>query len=257
MPYELPPISAAPVLCNGPDAKVSEESCEGGRLVVGIDAAWVGQDPGLAAAERGLLEADAGVFDAGDDAVGTDADEGDDGGAPAFDFGLQALAAGAKFVVGEFVGAGGGAIDDVGDAEFEVEQEGFFEGREEARGEAAAMEGGPEAIAGAAEVVADCGGVEPGVDAGKEDDEVFGDEIRDELVARGEELGFGGFPGRERCPIHRAALSEHRRTSKSASHPRRALEPLTKPPGRKRQSPFCSAACAKKGTVPGGFVRGF
>ena len=77
----------------------------------------------MAAAEGILLEADAGVFDAGDDAVGTDADEGDDGGAPAFDFGFEALAAGAKFVVGEFIGAGGRAIDDVGDAEFEVEQE--------------------------------------------------------------------------------------------------------------------------------------
>ena len=58
----------------------------------------------MAAAEGVLLEADAGVFDAGDDAVGTDADEGDDGGAPAFDFGFESLAAGAKFVVGEFIG---------------------------------------------------------------------------------------------------------------------------------------------------------
>ena len=41
------------------------------------------------------------------------------------------------------------------------------------------MEGGPEAVAGAAEVAADGGGVEAGVDAGEEDDEVFGDEIRD------------------------------------------------------------------------------
>ena len=121
-------ISAAPVLCNGPEAEISEELCEGGGLVVGVEAAGVGEDPGVAAAEGVLLEADAGVFDAGDDAVGTDADEGDDGGAPAFDFGLEALAAGAKFVVGEFIGAGGGAFDDVGDAEFEVEKEGFFKG---------------------------------------------------------------------------------------------------------------------------------
>ena len=149
----------------------------------------------MAAAEGGLLEADAGVFDAGDDAVGADADEGDDGGAPAFDFGLEALAAGAKFVVGEFIGAGGGAIDDVGDAEFEVEKEGFFKGGEEARGEAAAMEGGPEAVAGAAEVAADGGGVEAGVDAGKEDDEVFGDEIRDELVCAARSWALVGFQG--------------------------------------------------------------
>ena len=51
------------------------------------------------------------------------------------------------------------------------------------------MEGGPEAVAGAAEVVADGGSVEAWVDAGEEDNEVLGDEIRDELVVRGEELG--------------------------------------------------------------------
>src|SRR5580698_4388210 len=118
-------VSAEPVLCNGPEAEVSEELCECGGLVVGVEAAWVGEDPGVAAAEGGFLEANAGVFDAGDDAIGADADEGDDGGAPAFDLGLEAPAAGAKFVVGEFIGAGGGALDDVGDAEIEVEKEGF------------------------------------------------------------------------------------------------------------------------------------
>jgi len=192
------------VLCNGPEAEVSEESCEGGRQVVGIEAAGVGQNPRLTAAEEGLLEADAGVFDAGDDPVGVDSDEGDNGWAPAFDFGFKALTAGAKLVVGEFIGADGGAFDDVGDAEFEVEKEGFFKGREEARGEAAAVEGGPEAVAGAAEVAADGSGVEAGVDSGEEDDEIFGDEIGNELVVRGEELGFGRFPGRGQCPIHKS-----------------------------------------------------
>ena len=121
-------FSAVLVLGNGPMAEVSEELCEGGGLVVGVEAAGVGEDPGVAAAEGGLLEADASVFDAGDDAVGADADKGDDGGAPAFDFGLEALAAGAKFVIGEFIGAGGGAFDDVCDAEFEVEKKQSFEG---------------------------------------------------------------------------------------------------------------------------------
>ena len=50
---------------------------------MGVQAAGVGEDPGVAAAEEVLLEADAGVFDAGDDAVRANADEGDDGGAPA------------------------------------------------------------------------------------------------------------------------------------------------------------------------------
>src|SRR5580700_2763253 len=189
-------------------AEVSEELCEGGRLIVGVEAAGVGEDPGMAAAEEVLLEADAGIFYAGDDAVGSDADEGDDGGAPAFDLGFEALAPGAKFSVGQLIGAGGGAFDDVGDAEFEVEKEGSFEGGEETRGEAAAVECGPEAVAGASEVAVDGGGVQAGVDAGEEDDEVFGGEIRDGLVVRGEELGFGGFPGGGQCPIHAAASLE-------------------------------------------------
>ena len=100
--------------------------CEGGRLVVGVEAAGVGEDPGVAAAEVGFLEADSGIFDAGDDAVGTDADEGDDGRSPAFDFGLEALAAGAKFVMGEFISAGGRAPDDVGDPELEIEKQRLF-----------------------------------------------------------------------------------------------------------------------------------
>ena len=186
----FPCISAAPVLCNGPEAEVSEELCESGGQVVGVEAAGVGENPGVAAAERGFLEADVGVFDAGDDAVGVDADEGDDGGAPAFDFGFEAPAAGAKFVVGEFIGAGSGAFDDVGDAEFEVEKEGFFKRGKESRGESAGVEGGPEAVAGAAEVAADGGGVETGVDAGEEDDKVFGGEIRDDACCARRGLGL-------------------------------------------------------------------
>jgi len=93
---------------------------EGGGQVVGVEATRVGKNPSVAVAEKGLLEADAGVFDTGDGAVGANADKGYDGRAPASDFGLEALAAGAKFGVGEFIRAGGGALDDVGDAELEL-----------------------------------------------------------------------------------------------------------------------------------------
>jgi hypothetical protein len=191
-------------MCNGPEAEVSEESCEVGRQIVRVESAGVGQNPGVTAAEERLLEADVGIFDAGDDAVGVDADEGDNRRAPAFDFGFKDLSTGAKLVIGEFISAGGGAIDEVGDAEFEIEKEGFFKGREESRGEAAAVEGGPEAVAGSAEVAADGGGVEAGVDAGEENDEVFGDEIGNELIVRGEDLGFGWFPGGGQCSSYRA-----------------------------------------------------
>src|ERR1700722_3699557 len=201
-------ILTASVLCNGPKAEVSEELREGGGQVVGVEATGVGKNPSVAAAKEGLLEADAGGFVARDDAVGVNADEGDDGRAPASDFGLESPAAGAKFVVGEFIRAGGGAIDDVGDAELEVEKKGFFKGGEEARSESAAVKGGPEAIARAAEVAANGGSVEAGVDAPEEEGEVLGRDIRDDFVARGEDLDFAGFPGSNQCPMHRAVSSK-------------------------------------------------
>jgi hypothetical protein len=156
----------------------------------------------MAATEWDLLEADVGIVVAGDDAIRADADERDDGGAPAFDFGFEALSAGAKFVVGKFIGTSGGTFDDVGDAEFQIEKEGILKRREEAWREAAIVESGPEAIAGAAEVPADGGCIKAGVDAGEENNEVFGDKIRDDLGARREKLGFGGFPGYGQRPIH-------------------------------------------------------
>ncbi len=110
------------VLCHRPTAEVCEELREGGGLVMGVQSARIGKNPSVAAAEKWLLEADSGVFEARDDAVGVNADKGDDGRTQAFDFGEHASAAGAKLIVGEFIRAGGGAIDNVGDAELEVEK---------------------------------------------------------------------------------------------------------------------------------------
>ena len=112
------------MLCNGPNAEVSEELRERGGQVVGVEATGVGKNPSVTVAEKGLLEADAGVFDTGDNAVGVNADKGDDGRAPASDFGLETPAAGTKFVIGEFIRASSGALDDVGDAELEVKKKG-------------------------------------------------------------------------------------------------------------------------------------
>jgi len=196
------PCRAAPMLGDGPDAEFSEELRQGRGLVVGIEAAGVGQNPRVAAAEGGLLQTHAGVFDPGDDAVRADADERDDRGPQASDFGRKAPAAGAKFVIGEFIGANGGAVDQIGDAEFEVQKKGIFKRREEARGKPPAIKRGPKAVAGAAEVAPDGGGVEAGVDAHEEDNKVFGHQIRDQFVARGEELGFSGFPCSRQGPIH-------------------------------------------------------
>ena len=112
----------------------------------------------MAAAEGGLLEADASVFNTGDYAVGTDADEGDDGGAPAFDFGFEALAAGAKFVGGELIGAVVARSTMLVMPNLRSRSRDSSNGKRSA-GVAAGVEGGPEAVAGAAEVAADGGGV--------------------------------------------------------------------------------------------------
>jgi len=197
-------MSAAPVLGNGPVAEISKEPGKGRGLVMGVEAAGVGKQPGMAAAEAGLLKSHACVFNPGDDTVWVEADKRDNCRAPSFDLDLQTLAPGAQFVVGEFVGTGGGALDDVGDAKVEVKQEGFFKRREEARREAASIEGRPKAVARTTEMVADGGGIEAGIDADKQDDEVFRDEIGDELVVRSLNLGLGGLPECRQCPVHGA-----------------------------------------------------
>jgi hypothetical protein len=200
---------AALVLGNRPAAEIAEESSESSGLIMGVQATGSGEHPSMAAAEEFFLKADAGVFDPGDNAVRTNADDGDDGGTPAFDFGFEALAAGAKFVVSEFIGAGGRAIDDVSDTEFVVEKQIAFKWREESWREAAGVQGGPEAVAGPAEVAADGGGVEARVDASEEDDEIFGDEIGDALILRRGQLGLGGFPGSERGSLHRDSFTNY------------------------------------------------
>ena len=90
---------------------------------MGVEAAGVGEDPGVAAAEEIFLQADAGIFDAGDDAVVAQAYKSDDGRPIAFHFGFESLAAGAKLVIGQLIGASGRAFDDVGDAKVQIEQE--------------------------------------------------------------------------------------------------------------------------------------
>lgn len=191
------------MLRHRPHPQFAEEFCQRRRLIMRIQSTRVGQYPRMAATKQVLLQPDAGVFDTAHDAVGTDADEGDDGGAQTFHFGFEASTASAKFVVGQFIGTGGGAIDDVGDAEIEIEKEFTLKGREEARRESAIVECGPEAVAGPAEVSADGGGVEARVDAGEKDDEVLGDEIRHALVVSSEQLGLGRFPRLRNSAFHR------------------------------------------------------
>ena len=172
---------------------------------MGVESAGIGQDPGVAAAEGIFLEADAGVFNAGNYPVRANAHERDNRGTPTFDFGFKPLASGAKFVLGEFIRTRSSALDHVGYPEFKIEKERSFKRGKEPRRKATAVERGPEAVTGPAEMAADSGRVQARIDASEKDDEVFGDKIRDELVMRGKDLSFGGLPGRGQCPFHMAA----------------------------------------------------
>jgi hypothetical protein len=97
------------------------------RLIVGVEAAGIGKDPSVAIAEEFLLETNAGAVVARDDAVRTDADEGDNPRPPSLDFGFEPLAAGAKFLVGEFVGARRWAAYDIRNAIAKLEKKIAFE----------------------------------------------------------------------------------------------------------------------------------
>jgi hypothetical protein len=149
-----------------------------------------------------------GIFNSGDDAVGVDADEGNNRRSPAFNFGLEPPATGAEFVVGEFIGTCGGTFDDIGDAKPEVEKKRSLKRRKESRGETPGVEGGPESVAGPAEMAADGGGVKTWVDAGEKNDKIFGDQIGNNLIARGQDLDLGGFPWSDQRAMHKAASSK-------------------------------------------------
>lgn len=193
-------LSRSSMLCSGPAVQVSKELRKRGGLVVSVEAAGVGENPSETAAEGLLLQADTGGLVARDNAVGPNANEGDHSRSPTFNLGFKAFSASAKFVGRKFIGARGGAFDHVGDAELEVQQQGILKGIEEARSKTAAVQGGPEAVAWPAKMPANGGGVETGVDAGKENDEVLGDQIRDKLVRRREDLSFCRLPRDRQFP---------------------------------------------------------
>jgi hypothetical protein len=150
---------ATPMLRGRPSPQRSKKFCQRGGLIMSVQAAGVRKNPGVAAAEEFLLQADAGLFVARDDSVGTKADEGDDGWTSTLDFRGEQSAAGAEFVVAEFIGAGRCPSDDIRDPELKVEQGIAFKRREEARCEAAPVQSRPKAVAWAAEMMPDRGGV--------------------------------------------------------------------------------------------------
>src|SRR5262245_36961284 len=158
-----------------PPAKVSEQSCERGGLIVSVKAAGVRQNPGVAAAEKLLLKTDVSIFVSGDNSERPNPDDGDDRRPPTFDFGCKPLAARAKFVVGQLFCSSRGAPHDIGDAELKIENEIAFKRREKPRRKPAIMKSRPEPIAGSTEVPANRGRIQARIDASEQNDKIFRD----------------------------------------------------------------------------------
>src|SRR5262245_19863076 len=97
-------------------AELAEERGEVGRLVVGVQAARVGQDPDPRAADGLGLKAEPRAWPGEGSPIGADAEEGEDARAVAPGLGREPPPTGPELVRGELVGGGGGAGDDVGDA---------------------------------------------------------------------------------------------------------------------------------------------
>ncbi len=144
-----------------------------------VESGGVGQDPNLGPADGFGLETELGFFAVEGDAVGSDADDGDETRLIAEDFAGEDFSAFAKLVGAELVGHGGGAGTHVGDAKVPFQEAMGVERGDEGRREAAFVHGRPEAVAGPCEMVADGGGVQAGVDADEEDVEIGSDDVGD------------------------------------------------------------------------------
>jgi len=103
-------------LAGGCTFQLGEEFGQVRYLIMRVEAGGVGENPDSGLADRLGLEAELGFFAVEGDAVGGDADDGDEAGCVAEDFTGEELGAFAEFVGAELVGHGGGAGAHVGDA---------------------------------------------------------------------------------------------------------------------------------------------
>jgi hypothetical protein len=123
------------------------------------------------------------------------ADKRDNRRAPPFDLRFKPSPARAKFVVRELISTGRGTFNDIGNAISKIKKKRPLKGRKKAWSKSAAKKSRPKSIARPAKMPPDGRGVEAGIDAREEHDQILGREIGNELVARGKDLGLGGFPG--------------------------------------------------------------
>ena len=167
--------------------------CRG--LVMGVEAAGVGEDPEPRRLNGFTLRAELGEWTIKGDPIARDADNCGDRGLKAAYFFRQHFDAGAQFLGIQFIGSGCRAADEIGDSVAIFQQPIPLPWREQSVGESAGEERGPEAIARPAEMMADGGGVEAGIDADEQHLQVWRDQIRHRLARGGDQIGFGGFLG--------------------------------------------------------------
>src|SRR5205823_9131239 len=94
-----------------------------GELVIGVEAARIGQYPDARAREAFWLLAKRGAPDAERMAIGADAEERDHSRPQPVHLGGEALRAGDELLRRDLVGGGGGAIDEIGDAITRLQQQ--------------------------------------------------------------------------------------------------------------------------------------
>src|SRR6186713_2512441 len=164
--------------------------------VVGIEAARVRKHPGQRLTGWGVLASDGRLRPTEPDAIGADAEDGHGPWPVADDLGHELASAALELIRGELVGAGRGPRAQVRDPDTETDQRGVFARGEEPRREAGGVHRLPEAIPRAAEVVADRGRVEPGVDAAEEDAQPRRDHVAESSTSRTPEGGDVRTQGR-------------------------------------------------------------
>ena len=175
---------------------VPEEFGERRQLVVGVEAARVGQDPQAARAETLGLRTDHGLrVDRRRSRYAETPRMAMTGRSIALR-GLEEAAAAVADLVGSELGGGRGrAVDEVGDAEAGLEHGVAVPGRQESIGEARGVERRPEAVARPGEMAPGGARVAARVDAAEEDAQVRGDEVGDGQAVGGREFGGRRAPG--------------------------------------------------------------
>jgi hypothetical protein len=151
---------------------------------VRVEAARVRENPGEGVGREWVLPADRRIRLVEAATIGPDAENGDGARPEANGLVHQRARAAGQLLGGELVGARRRARAKVRDSDAQCQQGGVFLRRVEAGGEAGGVKGLPEAVPGPAEMVADGGGVEAGIDTAEQDAQAGRDHVGEAAAAR-------------------------------------------------------------------------